>query len=347
MPRYLLSYRPAITLLHSLRAALTALLVMSCLMPAAQAQAAAALQCGVYQHDQQQIHVLSTNLIRKSALGGPELLYYAVEKGKIAFYNLDLGLDDEYKLSEDGTSIDVGFEQVYVLKAHAPCQPPVSLPQTKVWPLCWKADMMTCLGAYNETKNEEMESMCANGLPFACKKLPDLWREAGGLESDAAGVPAPLPAAAHQTLQNACLKGISASVCELAAKEAWLAGRYLDVRGSLQHACEAPIGSADACVVAGTLEPLSAELLALPAPAALPQGTYARPTGTLRELVFGENGVVRDGDGALKMQARLDQGVIRMRHNQGGDFVFKPLGERYLLGLDYWNQMALFVRKDG
>lgn len=52
-----------------------------------------------------------SNLIRKSALGGPGLLYYQVDNGKLAFYNLDLGLDDEYKQPADGKSIDLGVNR--------------------------------------------------------------------------------------------------------------------------------------------------------------------------------------------------------------------------------------------
>lgn len=47
------------------------------------------------------------------------------------------------------------------------------------------------------------------------------------------------------------------------------------------------------------------------------------------------------------MKARLNVGLVRMQHNQGGDFVFKPLGDRLLLGVDYWNRLVLFVRADG
>lgn len=67
--------------------------------------------------------------------------------------------------------------------------------------------------------------------------------------------------------------------------------------------------------------------------------------GTLRELDFGANGVVK-GDGSLVMKARRDGGLIKMQHNQGGDFAFEPLGDRLLLGVDYWKRLALFVRAD-
>ena len=77
----------------------------------------------------------------------------------------------------------------------------------------------------------------------------------------------------------------------------------------------------------------------------LPQGTFKRPIGTLRKLVFGADGVVKD-DGSLTMKARREGGLIKMQHNQGGDFVLKPLGDRLLLGVDYWNRLALFVRAD-
>lgn len=46
------------------------------------------------------------------------------------------------------------------------------------------------------------------------------------------------------------------------------------------------------------------------------------------------------------MKARRDGGLIKMQHNQGGDFAFEPLGDRLLLGVDYWKRLALFVRAD-
>lgn len=322
------------------------LFLLAAIAPSAHAQSPATPQCGLYEvaGTNQYMRILSPNLIRKSALGGPELLYYAVESGKLAFYNLDLGLDDEYKLSQDGKSIDVGFDQVYVLKTPAACAAPVQFPQTKVWPLCWKGGMMACLTAYGETSVKELEGMCAAGMPFVCKKLPDAWREAANLEPDESGRPAPLGEAAWKVLQNACLNGVSASACTLAAQEAWTAGRYVDARPMLQHACDAPISSPDACALADSLEPLTPEVLALPAPGHLPRGAFKRPMGTLRELVFGDDGAVKDGDGALAMKARRENGLVKMQHNQGGDFAFKQLGDRYLLGVDYWNQLALFVR---
>lgn len=62
---------------------------------------------------------------------------------------------------------------------------------------------MACLAAYDETPLKEQESLCASGLPFLCKKLPDAWRAARGLESGRDGQPATLGEAAHKTLQAA------------------------------------------------------------------------------------------------------------------------------------------------
>ncbi|MEQ4619425.1 MAG: hypothetical protein ABN482_15480 [Corticimicrobacter sp.] len=310
------------------------------------AQAQTALECGVYKSPDTsyQIRVLSSNLIQKTGLGSPELLYYAIEGDKLSYFNIDLDGGDTYKLPADGKSIDVGFDFVYSLQEAAPCAAPTQFPETKVWPLCWKSDLMTCLEAYGATSLQELESMCNSGMAFACKRLPDAYREAAGIESSLFGKSDPLPDAAIASLRNACLNGISASVCNTVAAEAWNAGRYLDVREIVQHTCNAPIGDSDACAIAASLSKLTPELLAQPAPASLPQGTFTAPVGAVRELIFGADGIVKDGDGFITMQARQEDGLIRMQHNKGGDFEFKPLGDQYLLGLDYWNQLALFSR---
>lgn len=331
---------------RSIKSLLLASTLLLGLSPATQAQTS--LECGVYKSPDtgHQIRVLSSNLIQYNGLGSPELLYYKIENSMLSYFNLDLDSGDTYKLSADGKSIDVGFNFVYSIQETTPCVAPTQFPETKVWPLCWESDLLTCMDAYKETSLQELEAMCNSGMAFVCKKLPYAYREAAGLETSLFGKSDPLPDEAVTSLRNACLNGLSASVCNMVATEAWNAGRYLDVRELLQHTCNAPIDDSDACEIAVSLANLTPELLAQPAPASLPLGTFKAPVGAVRELIFGADGIVKDGDGFITMQARQEDGLIRMQHNKGGDFEFKPLGDQYLLGLDYWNQLALFSRTD-
>ena len=59
----------------------------------------------------------------------------------------------------------------------------------------------------------------------------------------------------------------------------------------------------------------------------------------------GDRGLVTGGLGT-ELRARLEAGLVRIRHDKGGEFVFARIGEDRLLGLDDWNRYALY-RRDG
>ena len=161
----------------------------------------------------------------------------------------------------------------------------------------------------------------------------------GSIHADAAVLSAP-----HLDRSIAMCSGTgSAEVCNNAAGKLWAAGRYLQARSALQTACSEG-GDPDACK---KLEPLlgMGEKDQRFAPATqLPCGDYAAATGLMSELKFGDHGMVEGGFGS-RMRARLEDGLVRIRHDKGGDFVFRVLDAQRMLGIDSWNQFALYERK--
>jgi hypothetical protein len=141
-----------------------------------------------------------------------------------------------------------------------------------------------------------------------------------------------------------CARQGSAKVCGKVAEELWLGGRYLEGREALRVGCERG-GDPETCKQLAPLARLSdAQLKTRPA-TALPCGRYVADTGLMSELDFGDRALVTGGLGS-ELRARLEAGLVRMRHAKGGDFVFARIGEDRLLGVDDWNRFALY-RRDG
>ncbi|HYM85544.1 MAG TPA: hypothetical protein VET30_02295, partial [Pseudoxanthomonas sp.] len=142
-----------------------------------------------------------------------------------------------------------------------------------------------------------------------------------------------------------CARTESAKVCSSAAEQLWTAGRYLQARDALQTACNE--GAApDACKKLEPLLGMSDKDQRWGPAVQLPCGDYAAATGLMSELKFGDRGMVEAGLGS-RMRARLENGLVRMRHDKGGDFVFRVLDAQRLLGIDSWNEFALYERQGG
>ena len=155
----------------------------------------------------------------------------------------------------------------------------------------------------------------------------------------------PLSAAHLDRSLALCQRGGSAKVCGEAAEKLWSGGRYLDARSALSVACERGQDK-EACGKATPLAALTAADLIAAVPVALPCGDYAAESGLMSELGFGDAGRVEGGFGSV-MRARLENGLIRIRHDKGGDFVFKVIGGDRLLGLDSWNRYSVYRRGEG
>jgi hypothetical protein len=161
----------------------------------------------------------------------------------------------------------------------------------------------------------------------------------GGL---AAGDPPPLPAAQLDEITALCRAQTAGTFCAKAADALWAAGRLLPARDALQLACTRG-QDPRACTRAAPLAGLDARALAPVAATALPCGSYLADQGLMEHLDFGDGGMIDSGFGG-KLRARLVDGDIRVRHDQGEDFVFKRLANGNLIGMDSWNRFGYYQR---
>jgi hypothetical protein len=184
-----------------------------------------------------------------------------------------------------------------------------------------------CVAAAKEILSEQMAKSLVGAL--------------GSMYADAAVLSAP-----HLDQSIAmCSRTGSAEVCNNAAGKLWTAGRYLQARSALQTACNEG-GDPDACKKAEPLLGMSEQDQRLVPATQLPCGDYAAATGLMSELKFGDRGMVEAGMGS-RMRARLENGLVRIRHDKGGDFVFRVLDAQRMLGIDSWNEFALYQRQGG
>lgn len=159
----------------------------------------------------------------------------------------------------------------------------------------------------------------------------------GGLTADAS----PLPAAQLDEITALCQAQTSGTFCAKAAEALWDAGRLVPARDALHRACTRG-HDPRACERAAPLAGLDATALSPVAATSLPCGSYVASQGLMDHLPFGDGGMIDSGFGG-KLRARLVDGDIRVRHDQGDDFVFKRLANGNLIGMDSWNGFSYYA----
>jgi hypothetical protein len=238
-----------------------------------------------------------------------------------------------------------------------------------------------------DTADETLETLCAGRLPFACLEILTRAEKAAKEAARASGDdtpnpvcrkgeaqydeeacahamlqvmaqefaavltdadPVPLPAATLARLPALCAETRSAEVCAKTAEYLWDAGRYSEAAQQFARACATPISDPTACQQARNLASLTAEALAPHHPDTLPCGRYIVQNGQalMSEFDFGDRGRIGTSYGDL-MRGRLENGLVRIRHNRGGDFVLRPLADGRFVGLDRWLRYTLYQRDGG
>ena len=140
-----------------------------------------------------------------------------------------------------------------------------------------------------------------------------------------------------------CARHGSAKVCAKVAEELWVSGRFAQARDALRVGCERG-GDGDACKHHAPLAALGDAQLKTVASTTLPCGRYIADTGLMSELDFGDRGLVAGIGGNLR--ARIEAGLVRIRHDKGGDFVLQRIDGDRLLGIDDWNRYAVYRRNE-
>lgn len=347
---------------------------------------AASPACGVYRNadGSRELRIETTaTATEHTSYQAPRPLAYAPAGDNITAYDLESAYSETWTPENGGRALRTEMDEVYTLAQSAQCatSPPAPNGGCRA-DLAGCFEARTEADEPTLARWCEQEA-----LPFACVALIEGFQEAADQASrgDAGteeappecveGHPAFSEAACEVKVKEAmtrafadafkgmyaddlplsgphldrslalCQRSGSAKVCGAAAEKLWNAGRYLDARAALTLACERG-GDKDACGKTAPLAALTAaDLRAAPA-TALPCGAYAAESGLMSELGFGDAGRVEGGFGSV-MRARLENGLIRIRHDKGGDFVFKAIGGDRLLGLDSWNRYAVYRRGEG
>jgi len=310
----------------------------------------------------------------------PSAQRYRRTGAKLRLFNVDDGYPDSYTISADGrafTGDDATFRKTFVLQQAAACgqtQPPA------VAGSC-RADLDACIATIDSATPAALQAACDDDLPFACVRWidgahrkeqtspldtgpPPECRE-GTVEFSAEACDraiakalgtalaevatsmyaddVPLPPERLDDLPAMCARHGSAKVCAKVAEELWVGGRFAQARDALRVGCERG-GDGDACKHHAPLAALGDAQLKTVASTTLPCGRYIADTGLMSELDFGDRGLVAGIGGNLR--ARIEAGLVRIRHDKGGDFVLQRIDGDRLLGIDDWNRYAVYRRDE-
>jgi hypothetical protein len=303
----------------------------------------------------------------------------------LRLYDIDEAYIDDYTVGADGRTVtgnDAAFRKTFVLESASACaSTPPAAPGTCA------AEIDACIASADLAADAMLQRYCDEGMPFACVKAIERERrraEHPGAYADEDATPppecregtptfsadacdaaiakmlgsalaeiatsmyvddVPLPPERLEGLPALCARHGSAKVCAKVAEELWIGGRYIESLDALRIGCERG-SDPEACKQAAPLATLNdAQLKTIPA-TALPCGRYVADTGLMSELDFGDRGLVTGGLGA-ELRARLEAGLVRIRHDKGGDFVLQRIGDDRLLGIDDWNRYAVYRRDSG
>ncbi|MFT8210095.1 MAG: hypothetical protein ACMZI0_04855 [Symbiopectobacterium sp.] len=325
------------------------LLLFTSLSFSAFANPFAGLTYGVYSDLRIQVRVLNHEIIQKSSSMGMSLHQYRVEGDTIKLVSFGQLVDSKLNVSVDGKTItDLMFKFVYPLKQEQPCLTNIPEPKTEVGKTCWN-DMKACHDKLYGLDTAQLKQLCEDYIEAACSS----WEARTSAEKSGQslyGAITAIPAAPVQeytdTMANLCRSGISGDLCENAARAQWLSGQYLAARDTLQVACSSPINDSSACEYVANFAALTEQDIASPAPG-IPSGAFARRETGNPDFTIAEDGTV-EMDGIAPVKAQEEKGIIRIRHNKGGDFAFRRAGKDKLIGLDFWNQLKVYhLRHDG
>lgn len=344
---------------------------------------AADLNCGSYRNSEggEQLRILSATHAVLQRDGQPDTAYLLRKQGHtLEVADLNFGVMDSFTLSKDGKTLQQSFGK-YVLDTAATCNTPppppanscradikacfdaaYEAPADKLRQWCAEDLPFACdrlITSYRTQAQQAAESdatqldlpeepaVCKQGTPTydanACKA--EATKVVGALMAKAMasafGPDQPLATPQLNDLQSLCQAHPGGGFCGKVAKEFWTAGHYLAARDMLRLACTAG-GESDACPQADALAALTTSQVNAAPLRSLPCGQYSSTMGLMSEFAFEDHGIIVTP--GSRMRARLEQGLVHIRHDKGGDFVLKSLGDGRLLGLDEWTRYAVYQR---
>jgi hypothetical protein len=212
---------------------------------------------------------------------------------------------------------------------------------------CAAGDIGACIAeARIGGSTQELQQYCRTE-PQACLALMAQYDEAANKhENPFGGMYAqkkPLPAAQLDEVADMCGRFKTPDLCRKALQQLWRAQRFSQAAGLFGELCKAHLDE-HACARQKQLSSFQFPKVMAPA-TSVPCGEYRSTVSALTgTLDFKDKGVATIAIGS-DLRARLEGGLVKMRHDKGGDFVFARLGEDVLLGLDDWNSFEVYRRE--
>ncbi len=286
------------------------------------------------------------------------VMYHYKQDAKLFLRNVENGYTKQLQMSDDGTELkEVGNKwgsTVYARQESYTCAP-VSAQQYlgraacdygKEAKCCADGDTGACVKAAADTDNvSELKRWCETRAD-ACIDLIGAYEKQANPRSGATfsmyAEKKPLPQEQLNEAAQMCQRHRSPDLCNKALEQIWRGQQFELGREMLSAMCDAHLDD-KACERFDVLDQIEFPAQ-LPASTGLPCGEYFSTVSSLTgDLKFGDRGMVKFGFG-ISARARLEDGLIKIRHDKGGDFVFARLNDDQLIGLDTWNQYELYQR---
>ncbi|MBN6102347.1 hypothetical protein JR064_09235 [Xanthomonas sp. CFBP 8703] len=294
------------------------------------AAAPAAPVCGLYVDGAQNaLYLESADSARlEPEQDTPRRFHLQREGNALQLFDLASGRSERYTLSADAAQVRAADGTVYRRGSSAPCA--ASVPAATAAIAQCRADLPACAQRLASGDQAQAAALCGPQLPFACRAL---------LDPAATATTAPDQAGAAVQPEAVCQRSASPQICTAAAERQWDDGQFLRAKALLEQACA--LSDPVACGRTTALEDVDAALLQSPPTTRLPCGRFIAPIGDAISLQFGADGSVRDGNGNV-MEARLQDGQVALRQQDGQPWRLRPLGAKRLLGLDRAHRFVVF-----
>ncbi|MDK9717874.1 MAG: hypothetical protein OEL57_08200 [Trichlorobacter sp.] len=212
---------------------------------------------------------------------------------------------------------------------------------------CAAGDSNACVGeAHNSDNIPVLQRQCRT-QPQACLALLELYDKAANKrDTPFSGMYAekmPLPAAQLDEIADSCSRFKTPDLCRKAAQQLWRAQRFSQTARLFEAMCKANL---DEHACARHKQLINLQFPKTLAPATTPPcGEYRSTVSALSgTMVFKDRGMVTVSLGS-QLRARLEDGLIKLRHDKGGDFIFARLSDTILLGMDDWNNFEVYRRE--
>lgn len=321
-----------------------------------------AAPCGVYTESKSGVRIefSEEGTMREFSRNGivQKAAFYYHEGAKLFVRDAENDLTQQFQITANGKQLllkdKTWGDKNYVAKQAYQCKPAPAYQYLRggecksgnYAQCCDAGDAGACVQkAAGDSDIAGLKKLCAS-QPQACIELANEYERRANASSgfNMNGESKPLSATELGELTAACMQYLTPELCRKASDQLWLAKEYLGARSLIDIMCTNKLDE-QACDRFNALSTVELPKK-LPEATALPCGEYKADTSALlSELPFGDRGVVAAGMGG-QMRARLEDGLIKIRHDKGGDFVYARLNEDKLLGLDSWNRMAVFARTE-